>query len=198
MSSNYSVSVVGMGRSGTTLVSEIIEHANGKCGYYHWKKDRGDMSNKKDDNEYWIICRRDLRDILASGFRNTIQRNRLKKISGFRVSEDNPLPRGYKKFKVEEHGSTDFFVKKSEILSHGNQIMYDGWVDWIDKVDYIFHYERYIENREEVVEEILSNIGATNVTAEYCISVVDEWIKNNPKHASNKGVINGWGDIFSP
>ena len=100
--------VVGMGRSGTTLLREILHRAFGskRVEYYHWPRNysiqRG--SGKKHEKDFWIICQRDFRDVLASGIRNMIQRVPHKDVmEEYRVTENQIPPEGFKKFRVDYH-----------------------------------------------------------------------------------------------
>ena len=216
------IAVVGMGRTGTTLVKNILTYVIESMGidptgkdetrenfgplkYFHWKRERpGD----KRDTEKWVICRRDFRDVLASGFRSTIRQHPEKSgVRRFIDSKDNPCPENYKQFKVEYHdtnyvppdGDVKYFIPKNQILEQGTKIIDEGWYKWLATgVDYIFHYESYMDNKEKVITEMLHKLNLSGCTAKECIEVSDEWLRNNPRHASNNGIINGWEDVFSP
>ena len=78
----YDSAVVGIGRSGTTLVFNLLDNFYDQhteknpdssfiLEYEHWEKRKIDfIPNKK-----IIICKRDLRDILASAFRSVSNKN---------------------------------------------------------------------------------------------------------------------------
>ena len=90
-------------------------------------------------------------------------------------------------------------VSKDEILEQGKMIIDEGWYKWLAAgVDYIFHYEAFMKNKEKVITEMLHKLDISGFTAKECIEVSDEWLRNNPRHASNNGIINGWKDVFSP
>ena len=106
--------VVGMGRSGTTLLREILHRAFGskRVEYYHWPRNysiqRG--SGKKHEKDFWIICQRDFRDVLASGIRNMIQRVPHENVmEEYRVTENNTPPDGFKKFRVDYHYKKEYY-----------------------------------------------------------------------------------------
>lgn len=205
------ISIVGMGRTGTTLVRSVIEHAEGgsRCGYYHFKTER---KERKGSDEKWIICRRDFRDVLASNFRSTIRTNPYGDLKDFIDCKDNPCPENYKLFRVEyqakmsreskaeyenERFGPRYFISEDQIISQGKKSLEEGWYKWLPEVDYIFHYEAYMEDKEKVITELLSKVGIGGVNAKECIEASDNWLKKNPFHASNKGIINGWKDVFS-
>ena len=219
--SDIDIAVVGMGRTGTTLVKNILTYTIDAMGidptgkdetrenfgplkYFHWKRERpGD----KRDTEKCVICRRDFRDVLASGFRSTIRQHPDRSgVRRFIESKDNPCPENYKKFKVmssevfpPQDSNRKYFIPKDEILEQGKMIIDEGWYKWLAAgVDYIFHYEAFMKNKEKVITEMLHKLDISGFTAKECIEVSDEWLRNNPRHASNNGIINGWKDVFSP
>ena len=51
-----------------------------------------------------------------------------------------------------------------------------------------------LDNKEKVITEMLHKLNLSGCTAKECIEVSDEWLRNNPRHASNNGIINGWED----
>ena len=67
------VGIVGFGRSGTTLVANMIKNFFSQVGSGdsvfadHWYKQPRAIQSS---NEILILCRRDLRDVLASGLRD--------------------------------------------------------------------------------------------------------------------------------
>jgi hypothetical protein len=202
--------VVGMGRSGTTLLREILHRAFGskRVEYYHWPRNysihRG--SGKKHEKDFWIICQRDFRDVLASGIRNMIQRVPHKNVmEEYRVTENNTPPDGFKKFRVDYHYKKEYydyeyFIPEHQILKQGHKIIEDGWDYWIDRVDYIFCYEDYMKDRNKVVTDLMNKIPFDKVydyPVDDLIGQTDVWLGVNPEHASNGGKINGWSDVFS-
>ena len=160
--------VVGMGRSGTTLLREILHRAFGskRVEYYHWPRNysiqRG--SGKKHEKDFWIICQRDFRDVLASGIRNMIQRVPHEDVmEEYRVTENQIPPEGFKKFRVdyhykEEYYDYEYFIPEHQILKQGHKMIEDGWDYWIDRVDYIFCYEDYMKDRNKVVTDLMNKI----------------------------------------
>jgi len=202
--------VVGMGRSGTTLLREILHRAFGskRVEYYHWPRNysiqRG--SGKKHEKDFWIICQRDFRDVLASGIRNMIQRVPHEKVmEEYRVTQNNIPPDGFKKFRVDYHYKKEYydyeyFIPEYQILKQGHKIIEDGWDYWIDRVDYIFCYEDYMKDRNKVVTDLMNKIPFDKVydyPVDDLIGQTDVWLGVNPEHASNGGKINGWSDVFS-
>ena len=202
--------VVGMGRSGTTLLREILHRAFGskRVEYYHWPRNysiqRG--SGKKHEKDFWIICQRDFRDVLASGIRNMIQRSpHVDAMEEYRVTENQIPPEGFKKFRVdyhykEEYYNYEYFIPEYQILKQGHKIIEDGWDYWIDRVDYIFCYEDYMKDRNKVVTDLMNKIPFDKVydyPVDDLIGQTDVWLGVNPEHASNGGKINGWSDVFS-
>jgi hypothetical protein len=202
--------VVGMGRSGTTLLREILHRAFGskRVEYYHWPRNysiqRG--SGKKHEKDFWIICQRDFRDVLASGIRNMIQRVPHKNVmEEYRVTQNNIPPDGFKKFRVDYHYKKEYydyeyFIPEYQILKQGHKIIEDGWDYWIDRVDYIFCYEDYMKDRNKVVTDLMNKIPFDKVydyPVDDLIGQTDVWLGVNPEHASNGGKINGWSDVFS-
>ena len=202
--------VVGMGRSGTTLLREILHRAFGskRVEYYHWPRNysiqRG--SGKKHEKDFWIICQRDFRDVLASGIRNMIQRVPHENVmEEYRVTENNTPPDGFKKFRVDYHYKKEYydyeyFIPEYQILKQGHKIIEDGWDYWIDRVDYIFCYEDYMKDRNKVVTDLMNKIPFDKVydyPVDDLIGQTDVWLGVNPEHASNGGKINGWSDVFS-
>ena len=202
--------VVGMGRSGTTLLREILHRAFGskRVEYYHWPRNysiqRG--SGKKHEKDFWIICQRDFRDVLASGIRNMIQRVPHKDVmEEYRVTENQIPPEGFKKFRVDyhyidEYYDYEYFIPEHQILKQGHKMIEDGWDYWIDRVDYIFCYEDYMKDRNKVVTDLMNKIPFDKVydyPVDDLIGQTDVWLGVNPEHASNGGKINGWSDVFS-
>tara|TARA_A100001515_G_scaffold57695_2_gene45526 strand:+ start:1020 stop:1724 length:705 start_codon:yes stop_codon:yes gene_type:complete len=202
--------IVGMGRSGTTLLREILHRAFGskRVEYYHWPRNysihRG--SGKKHEKDFWIICQRDFRDVLASGIRNMIQRSpHVDAMEEYRVTENQIPPEGFKKFRVdyhykEEYYNYEYFIPEHQILKQGHKIIEDGWDYWIDRVDYIFCYEDYMKDRNKVVTDLMNKIPFNKVydyPVDDLIGQTDVWLGVNPEHASNGGKINGWSDVFS-
>ena len=202
--------VVGMVRSGTTLLREILHRAFGskRVEYYHWPRNysiqRG--SGKKHEKDFWIICQRDFRDVLASGIRNMIQRVPHKDVmEEYRVTENQIPPEGFKKFRVdyhykEEYYDYEYFIPEHQILKQGHKMIEDGWDYWIDRVDYIFCYEDYMKDRNKVVTDLMNKIPFDKVydyPVDDLIGQTDVWLGVNPEHASNGGKINGWSDVFS-
>ena len=202
--------IVGMGRSGTTLLREILHRAFGskRVEYYHWPRNysihRG--SGKKHEKDFWIICQRDFRDVLASGIRNMIQRSpHVDAMEEYRVTENQIPPEGFKKFRVdyhykEEYYNYEYFIPEYQILKQGHKIIEDGWDYWIDRVDYIFCYEDYMKDRNKVVTDLMNKIPFNKVydyPVDDLIGQTDVWLGVNPEHASNGGKINGWSDVFS-
>ena len=202
--------VVGMGRSGTTLLREILHRAFGskRVEYYHWPRNysihRGRC--KKHEKDFWIICQRDFRDVLASGIRNMIQRVPHEAVmEEYRVTENQIPPEGFKKFRVdyhykEEYYDYEYFIHEHQILKQGHKIIEDGWDYWIDRVDYIFCYEDYMKDRNKVVTDLMNKIPFDKVydyPVDDLIGQTDVWLGVNPEHASNGGKINGWSDVFS-
>ena len=204
------VIIVGMGRSGTTLLREILHRAFGskRVEYYHWPRDytnkRG--SGKKDEKDFWIICQRDFRDVLASGIRNMIQRSpHVDAIEEYRVTENQIPPEGFKKFRVdyhykEEYYDYEYFIPEHQILKQGHKMIDDGWNYWIDGVDYIFCYEDYMKDKNKVVTDLMDKIPFNKVydyPVDDLIGQTNIWLGKHPEHASNNGKINGWSDVFS-
>ena len=202
--------VVGMGRSGTTLLREILHRAFGskRVEYYHCPRNysiqRG--SGKKHEKDFWIICQRDFRDVLASGIRNMIQRVPHEDVmEEYRVTENQIPPEGFKKFRVdyhykEEYYDYEYFIPEHQILKQGHKMIEDGWDYWIDRVDYIFCYEDYMKDRNKVVTDLMNKIPFDKVydyPVDDLIGQTDVWLGVNPEHASNGGKINGWSDVFS-
>ena len=202
--------VVGMGRSGTTLLREILHRAFGskRVEYYHCPRNysiqRG--SGKKHEKDLWIICQRDFRDVLASGIRNMIQRVPHEDVmEEYRVTENQIPPEGFKKFRVdyhykEEYYDYEYFIPEHQILKQGHKMIEDGWDYWIDRVDYIFCYEDYMKDRNKVVTDLMNKIPFDKVydyPVDDLIGQTDVWLGVNPEHASNGGKINGWSDVFS-
>ena len=202
--------VVGMGRSGTALLREILHRAFGskRVEYYHWPRNysiqRG--SGKKHEKDFWIICQRDFRDVLASGIRNMIQRVPHEDVmEEYRVTENQIPPEGFKKFRVdyhykEEYYDYEYFIPEHQILKQGHKMIEDGWDYWIDRVDYIFCYEDYMKDRNKVVTDLMNKIQFDKVydyPVDDLIGQTDVWLGVNPEHASNGGKINGWSDVFS-
>ena len=202
--------IVGMCRSGTTLLREILHRAFGskRVEYYHWPRNysihRG--SGKKHEKDFWIICQRDFRDVLASGIRNMIQRSpHVDAMEEYRVTENQIPPEGFKKFRVdyhykEEYYNYEYFIPEHQILKQGHKIIEDGWDYWIDRVDYIFCYEDYMKDRNKVVTDLMNKIPFNKVydyPVDDLIGQTDVWLGVNPEHASNGGKINGWSDVFS-
>ena len=202
--------VVGMGRSGTTLLREILHRAFGskRVEYYNWTRNysiqRG--SGKKHEKDFWIICQRDFRDVLASGIRNMIQRVPHEDVmEEYRVTENQIPPEGFKKFRVdyhykEEYYDYEYFIPEHQILKQGHKMIEDGWDYWIDRVDYIFCYEDYMKDRNKVVTDLMNKIPFDKVydyPVDDLIGQTDVWLGVNPEHASNGGKINGWSDVFS-
>ena len=202
--------VVGMGRSGTTLLREILHRAFGskRVEYYHWPRNysiqRG--SGKKHEKDFWIICLRDCRDVLASGIRHMLQRGPHKDVmEEYRVTENQIPPEGFKKFRVdyhykEEYYDYEYFIPEHQILKQGHKMIEDGWDYWIDRGDYIFCYEDYMKDRNKVVTDLMNKIPFDKVydyPVDDLIGQTDVWLGVNPEHASNGGKINGWSDVFS-
>ena len=202
--------VVGMGRSGTTLLREILHRAFGskRVEYYHWPRNysiqRG--SGNKHEKDFCIICQRDFRDVLASGIRNMIQRVPHEDVmEEYRVTENQIPPEGFKKFRVdyhykEEYYDYEYFIPEHQILKQGHKMIEDGWDYWIDRVDYIFCYEDYMKDRNKVVTDLMNKIPFDKVydyPVDDLIGQTDVWLGVNPEHASNGGKINGWSDVFS-
>ena len=205
------VIIVGIGRSGTTLLREILHRAFGstRVEYYHWPRDysnkRG-MNGKKHEKDFWIICQRDFRDVLASGIRNMIQRSpHVDAVEEYRVTENQIPPEGFKKFRVdyhykEEYYDYEYFIPEHQILKQGHKMIDDGWNYWINNVDYIFCYEDYMKDKNKVVTDLMNKIPFNKVydyPVDDLIGQADAWLGTNPQHASNGGKINGWSDVFS-
>ena len=78
---------------------------------------------------------------------------------------------------------------------------YRGWYDWLPHVNYIFHYEEYMKNKEKIAKELSVAITGNHnrcLDLQRAIRVTEEWKKDNPQHLSpSKGKSNAWGDIFS-
>ena len=188
------VGIVGFGRSGTTLVANMIENffsqeerGSGDSVFAdHWfRKPRAIQSR----NEILILCRRDLRDVLASGLRD------MDSMGGEKFTIDKmkkPFPTNFKVYK-EKYG-----VQEDEIISFGRKHIEEGWYDWLPHVKYIFHYEAYMENRQLIAKELAELVGCNNVDINAAIEFTEEWKKNNPKHITDaKGKTNVWHDVFS-
>ncbi len=204
------VIIVGMGRSGTTLLREILHRAFGseRVEYYHWPRDYSNKrgSGKKHEKDFWIICQRDFRDVLASGIRNMIQRSpHVDAMEEYRVTENQIPPEGFKKFRVdyhykEEYYNYEYFIPEYQILKQGHKMIDDGWDYWIDDVDYIFCYEDYMKDKNKVVTDLMDKIPFNKVydyPVDDLIGQTNIWLGKHPEHASNNGKINGWSDVFS-
>lgn len=204
------VIIVGMGRSGTTLLREILHRAFGskRVEYYHWPRDYSNKrgSGKKHEKDFWIICQRDFRDVLASGIRNMIQRSpHVDAMEEYRVTENQIPPEGFKKFRVdyhykEEYYNYEYFIPEHQILKQGHKMIDDGWDYWIDDVDYIFCYEDYMKDKNKVVTDLMDKIPFNKVydyPVDDLIGQTNIWLGKHPEHASNNGKINGWSDVFS-
>lgn len=184
------VGIVGFGRSGTTLVANMIKNffsqENRKDEVFadHWYNRRG-----KNKNEILILCRRDLRDVLASGLRD------IEKLGDDKFIIDKmkkPFPTNFKVYK-EKYG-----VQEDDLISFGKKHIEEGWYDWLPHVKYIFHYEAYMENRQLIAKELAELVGCSNVDINEAIEFTEWWKQNNPKHITDaKGKTNAWHDIFS-
>ena len=185
------VGIVGFGRSGTTLVRLMITN-------FFSQENRGDDSvfsdhwytrREKKENEILILCRRDLRDVLASGLRD------IENLGDDKFIIDKmkkPFPTNFKVYK-EKYG-----VQEDDLISFGRKHIEEGWYDWLPHVKYIFHYEAYMENRQLIAKELAELVGCSNVDINEAIEFTEEWKKNNPKHITDaKGKTNAWHDIFS-
>ena len=206
----YDSAIVGIGRSGTTLVYNLLDSfygqqrkkypklnynpvgtgmANSKSylEYEHWDKNR----IKFEPTKKIIICKRDLRDVFASGFRGVaIKNTRMYNDKNFLLSEIKNYPSNFKKYK-ECYGITE-----THLINEGNNMIKKGWDQWIEHVDYIFHYEKYMENPHKIIKELADLInfkGDLNEAYQYTLN----WKQRNPNHISNKGLSNSWDDIFS-
>jgi hypothetical protein len=187
------VGIVGFGRSGTTLVANMIENffsqenltGNSVFADHWYIKRRAARSN----NEILILCRRDLRDVLASGLRDMDTLGEDK----FTIDKmQKPFPKNFKVYK-EKYG-----VQEDELISFGRKHIEEGWYDWLPHVKYIFHYEAYMENKQLIAEELAELVGCNNVDINEAIEFTEEWKKNNPKHITDaKGKTNVWHDVFS-
>jgi len=186
------VGIVGFGRSGTTLVANMITN-------FFSQENRGDTvfaehwytgyEKKENENEILILCRRDLRDVLASGLRDVDTLGDDK----FTIDKmQKPFPTNFKVYK-EKYG-----VQEDDLISFGRKHIEEGWYDWLPHVKYIFHYEAYMENRQLIAKELAELVGCNNVDINAAIEFTEEWKKNNPKHiTAAKGKTNVWHDVFS-
>tara|TARA_R110000824_G_scaffold10931_1_gene47809 strand:+ start:6781 stop:7437 length:657 start_codon:yes stop_codon:yes gene_type:complete len=187
-----SIGIVGMGRTGTTLLREIL-----KSLFVQNERDPNDIKSKhwyEDGDETMahllIMCRRDLRDSMASSFRDCHTYDN----KNFNIQTMiNPYPKNFKIYK-EHYG-----VPKEEILKLGNKLMNEGWNKWKPYVHYIFHYEAYMENPQKIIQEIVDFFNFKNpVSISKAIKSAEDWLKEHPKHSSpSKGKSNSWYDIFS-
>lgn len=196
----YHSAIVGMGRTGTTIVREILTYIYetnnvkvnnsyhmGALVYSHFRKHKEiDFDNKI------IICKRDLRDVLASNFRSvSIPEARAYNDKLFILENLNNYPSNYKIYK-EKYG-----VSSEHILKEGKKLIQEGWNQWIDHVDYIFCYEDYMKNPKQIIQELADLVNCKNINIEKAINVTLEWKQKHPAHISNNGQINSWHDIFS-
>ena len=186
------VGIVGFGRSGTTLVANMIENFFSQVGSGdtvfadHWYKKPRAIQSK---NEILILCRRDLRDVLASGFRNMDTLGEDKFIID---KMKKTFPKNFKVYKEK------FGVTEDELVKFGKKHIEEGWYEWLPRVKYIFHYEAYMENKRLIAEELAELVGCDNVDINEAIEFTEEWKKNNPKHITDaKGKTNAWHDVFS-
>ena len=186
------VGIVGFGRSGTTIVANMIKNffsqENRKDSVFadHWYTGR---EKKENENEILILCRRDLRDVLASGLRDI---NFLGEDKFIIDKMKKPFPKNFKVYKEK------FGVQEDDLISFGKKHIEEGWYDWLPHVKYIFHYEAYMENKQLIAEELAELVDCNNVDINAAIEFTEEWKKNNPKHISDaKGKTNAWHDIFS-
>ena len=184
------VGIVGFGRSGTTLTANMIRNflsqENRKDTVFaeHWYKD---YSRREDD--ILILCRRDLRDVLASGLRDIDKINEDKFIIN-KMKE--PFPNDFKVYKEK------FGVTEKDLVHFGNKHITEGWYDWLPHVNYIFHYEAYMEDKQRITKELARLVNCNNVDINVAIESTEKWKKNNPIHVTDaKGKTNAWQDIFS-
>ena len=201
--SDIEVSIVGLGRSGTTLVKQIIILLFKNCNYSHWRDERG----PKKPLEFWVLCRRDFRAILASSFRGSIKyaMSKNEKLEKFTDSENNRRPNNYRLIYDK------YFVPTTQIINMGGRMLINGFKRWEEEggIDYIFNYEEFMSDKEKSIINLLTalnfklkEIDKSNLikinkkTIDKCIKCTDEWLKKHPTHATNSG-INKWDDIFS-
>ena len=192
------VGVVGMGRTGTTIVREILKNLyyqdnnksiqnnfEGNVKYRHWYRP-GDENMA----DILIMCRRDLRDSLASCFRDCDKYNS----KDFTIKiMDNPYPSDFKVYKKY------YGVPANKIIEMGKQLITEGFFYWEPHVDYIFHYEAYMENPQKIVQELANQVKIKNPDVSQAIKATKDWLHNHPNHSSpSKGKSNSWHDIFSP
>jgi len=184
------VGIVGFGRSGTTLTANTIrnflsqENREDTVFAEHWYKD---YSRREDD--ILILCRRDLRDVLASGLRDIDKINEDKFIIN-KMKE--PFPNDFKVYKEK------FGVTEKDLVHFGNKHITEGWYDWLPHVNYIFHYEAYMEDKQRITKELARLVNCNNVDINVAIESTEKWKKNNPIHVTDaKGKTNAWQDIFS-
>ena len=185
------VGIVGFGRSGTTLVANMIKNFFSQEN----RKDKvfADLwytgyEKKENENEILILCRRDLRDVLASGLRGIDSMGPSWNIDKMK----EPFPKNFKVYK-EKYGVTE-----DELVKFGNKHIKEGWYDWLPHVKYIFHYEAYMENKQLIAEELAELVDCSNVDINEAIDFTEWWKQNNPEHITDaKGKTNAWHDIFS-
>ena len=186
------VGVVGFGRSGTTLVSNMIKNffsqKNKKTDVYsqHWFSKKKHYNHEKN---ILILCRRDLRDVLASGFRDINKQDDSKFIIN---KMKNPFPKNFKVYKKK------YGVPKEQLISFGEKHINLGWYQWLPIVNYIFHYEAYMRDKQKIAKELANLVGCYDVDINKAIESTEKWKRNNPKHITDaRGMTNAWHDIFS-
>jgi hypothetical protein len=188
---NLKVAIVGFGRSGTHITKEILKNLYNQKGRpvknitnKHWYS-KGDekMAN------ILISCRRDLRDVLASGYRNIHTSNN----NNYLVSEMNPpYPLNFRIWKDK------WGIPERDIIDFGKKHLKNGWDDWMPYVNYIFHYEAYMENPQKIIQELADLVKIKNPNITEAIQATKDFLKRKPSHQSpTKGKSNAWGDIFS-
>ena len=194
----YDSAVVGIGRSGTTLVFNLLDNfynqhteknpdSSFKLEYEHWKKHKISFTPDKKI----IICKRDLRDILASAFRSVSNKNsRMYNDKDFLLSEIKNYPPNFKKYK-DQYGVTEDLI-----ITTGEKFIKKVWEQWIGHVDYIFHYEEYMKDPLKIIKE-LANLINFKGDLNHAYQKTLDWKKENPNHITNNGLSNAWNDIFS-
>jgi hypothetical protein len=190
------VGVVGFGRSGTTIVREVTNEMHKLKGtpqafrtktvhWYNKNKPAGVATIEREQlllarkGLTIIICKRDLRDVLASGFRH----NEKFYTEGYD---------GYKRL---------YNIPDKELIEYGNKHVTEGWKEWLPHVDYTFCYEDYMSNPRKAIRGLAKAIHFEPVTddlVDRLLKAALDWKQSHPQHiSSTKGRSNAWHDVFN-